>query len=359
MEKTDTKRVRKSEEPVAADAPTSKKGKPKESSKEEKLDFTNGSHLLEILKNEPPLFGSLRFDDPIWSSLVVEGGSRSGEPKLLILCGPPGCGKSTVKRQLLIQNNINTYINIDPDEIRTILMRAGVRFVNKKGVDDDTIMSGVTNAYNKRICDEAQKRGINIVFDTTGQNFRAISELTRINVYTKIFTVIWASKKTCIRRIIARNRGLVDNPTGRIELPPSIASNIYDGFMQPQNGTASMYLISKYNIIDKVDDVLLYNNDVDGEDPILLFHKNRADVQSSNFQGFYNMSLHADAPHIRPRSAAELLVELESENEPISAMKISGKGNPLNKPKKTRKKPKKKHTNNSSTNKTRRKRVNK
>jgi adenylate kinase family enzyme len=348
MEKTDTKRARKSEEPVVekhgvADAPTSKKGKPKESSKEEELDFTNGSYLLEILKNVPP-FGSLRFDDPIWSSLVVEGGSGSVDPKLLILCGPPGCGKSTIKQQLLIQNNITTYINIDPDEIRTILMQTGVRFVNKKDIVDDKIMSGVTNAYNKRICNEAQRQRLNIVFDTTGQNFGAISELTRIIEYTKIFTVIWASKETCIRRIIARNHELTGNPDGRIELPIDIAEQIYDGFMRPQtdksNGTASMLLISKYKIIDKVDEVLLYNNDVSGENPILLFHKNRANVQSSNFPTFYNMDLITIDPYIVPTAAA-------------------GLGNPFNKPKKTRKKPRKKHTNKSNINKSRRKRVNK
>ena len=209
-------------------------------------------------------------------------------------------------------------------------------------------MSGVTNAYNKRICDEAQKRGINIVFDTTGQNFGAISELTHINEYIKIFTVIWASKSTCIRRIVDRNIELAHNPDGRIELPTSIASNIYDGFMRPQtdnsNGTASMFLISKYKIINKVDEVLLYNNDVDGEEPVLLFHKNKDGVQySTNFAGFYNMDLNKNDPFIRP---------------PLSA----GLGNPLNNPKKTRTKPRKKHTNKfninkSSINKSRRKRV--
>ena len=374
MEKM-AKRTRKSpdedeNELVVAVSPTSKKRKPKESSKITEPDLTNGSHLLEILKNDHPPFGSLPFDSPIWSSLVVGAVSESGQqPKLLILCGPPGCGKSTVKIQLLIQYEINTYINIDPDEIRTILMHIGVRFVNKKGVVDDKIMSGVTNAYNKRICDEALKQRLHIVFDTTGQNFGAISELTRITDYTKIFTVIWASKSTCIRRIVARNIELAHNPDGRIELPTAIASNIYNGFMRPQtdesNGTASMFLISKYKIINKVDEVLLYNNDADGKEPVLLFNKNRAVgvvPPTVKFERFYNMKLNTDDPFIRPRPATELLGELESENERISAMKISGKGNPLNNPKKTRTKPRKKHTNKfninkSSINKSRRKRV--
>ena len=45
---------------------------------------------------------------------------------------------------MLAQNSIDTYINIDPDEIRTILMTNGVTF------PDDKTMAGITNAFNKR-----------------------------------------------------------------------------------------------------------------------------------------------------------------------------------------------------------------
>ena len=337
----------------------------------------DGNILLNMLKEMSP-FGELPFDQPIWIRLLSEDvHPHPEESKVLILCGPSGCGKSTIKKQLLPQLGMIDYINIDPDEIRTFLMTNGVTFFKKqkKSVDepipDDKLMGQVTNAYNKRICDEAQRQRLNIIFDTTGQNFGAISELTRITDYTKIFTVIWASKSTCIRRIVARNIELAHNPDGRIELPTAIASNIYNGFMRPQtdesNGTASMFLISKYKIINKVDEVLLYNNDADGKEPVLLFNKNRAVgvvPPTVKFERFYNMKLNTDDPFIRPRPATELLGELESENERISAMKISGKGNPLNNPKKTRTKPRKKHTNkfninNSSTNKSRRKRVNK
>jgi hypothetical protein len=68
-----------------------------------------------------------------------------------------------VKADLLSQNSIDTYINIDPDEIRTILMTNGVTF------PDDKTMAGITNAFNKRMSDEAQRRHLNIVFDTDTQ----------------------------------------------------------------------------------------------------------------------------------------------------------------------------------------------
>ena len=90
------------------------------------MSLTDGKNLLNLLKpkkGEPPSFGEIPFDQIIFDKLKSsESLSRSSEPKVLILCGPPGCGKSTVKTQLLSQVGISDYINIDPDEIRTILM---------------------------------------------------------------------------------------------------------------------------------------------------------------------------------------------------------------------------------------------
>jgi predicted kinase len=173
------------------------------------MDYTDGKTLLNILKPKkgtPPPFGEIPFDEIIFEHLKSSSSESSSaeEPKVLILCGPPGCGKSTVKTNLLAQFSINNYINIDPDEIRTILMANGVTFPS-----DKTTMPGITNAFNKRMSDEAQKQHLNIVFDTTGQNFRAVSDLlytSRQLGYQSYFTIIWASLETCRRRIEGRNQ---------------------------------------------------------------------------------------------------------------------------------------------------------
>ena len=139
-------------------------------------DLRDGKKLLNILKPKSgtaPAFGEIPFDNIIFDALKSTPSlTPSSAPKVLILCGPPGCGKSTVKRDLLAQNGIDNYINIDPDEIRTILMENGVTFPA-----DKTTMPGITNNFNKRMSDEAQRQRLNIVFDTTGQNFKAVSDV--------------------------------------------------------------------------------------------------------------------------------------------------------------------------------------
>jgi len=265
------------------------------------MSLTDGKELLNILKpkkGESPSFGEIPFDQLIFDKLKSSSGvTRSSNPKVLILCGPPGCGKSTVKSQLLSQMDVTDYINIDPDEIRTILMSQGVIF------PDDKIMAGITNAFNKRMSDEAQKEGINIVFDTTGQNFRAVSDLvytSRMKGYKSFFTIIWASLDTCLRRINGRNQYLRETNSGRIELPPEIAQGIYNGFLQPK-GTASMLLLD-YPI--KADEVFLYSNNTDGVEPELLYQKKGRNVEfAANFEGFYNMDLSFESPYITKKSS--------------------------------------------------------
>ena len=269
----------------------------------------DGNILLNMLKEMSP-FGELPFDQPIWIRLLSEDvHPHPEESKVLILCGPSGCGKSTIKKQLLPQLGMIDYINIDPDEIRTFLMTNGVTFFKKqkKSVDepipDDKLMGQVTNAYNKRICDEAQRQRLNIIFDTTGQNYTAIKDLInaskKIPDYHTYFTIIWASKDTCLRRVEARNAISGE----RKELPLEIAANIYDGFMR-EKGTASMFLLD-YPVHPDV--VFLYNNNIDGlEEAELLYHKIGEDVvKSTEFPDFYNMSLHEESPYITKSSKAK------------------------------------------------------
>ena len=276
------------------------------------MDYTDGKTLLSILKpkkGDAPSFGEIPFDNIIFQALKSSSSeatdksvSPSSEPKVLILCGPPGCGKSTVKTNLLAQFSINNYINIDPDEIRTILMANGVTFLA-----DKTTMPGITNAFNKRMSDEAQKQHLNIVFDTTGQNFRAVSDLlytSRQLGYKSYFSIIWASLETCRRRIEGRNQYLRESHAGRIELPLEIAEGIYNGFKPSDGstrGTASMFLLD-YPV--RANEVFLYSNNADGAEPQLLYHKVGDDVEfSTNFPGFYNMNLSDADPYISKSSS--------------------------------------------------------
>jgi predicted kinase len=265
-------------------------------------DLKDGKKLLNILKPKSgaaPAFGEIPFDQIIFDSLKEEThATTSASPKVLILCGPPGCGKSTVKRNLLAQNSIDNYINIDPDEIRTVLMENGVTFPA-----DKTTMPGITNNFNKRMSDEAQKQRLNIVFDTTGQNFRAVSDIIYTSQqlgYKTIFVIIWASKETCLRRVDGRNQHLSESGSGRIQLPLDVAEGIYNGFIGGDKGTASMLLLD-YPV--KADEVFLYNNNVDRAEPQLLYKKVGTTVeQSIDFPGFYNMNILSTEPYITKAS---------------------------------------------------------
>jgi len=272
------------------------------------MDYTDGKTLLSILKpkkGDAPSFGEIPFDNIIFEALKSSSSanpSTAGEPKVLILCGPPGCGKSTVKTNLLAEFKIDNYINIDPDEIRTILMANGVTFP-----PDKTTMPGITNAFNKRMSDEAQKQHLNIVFDTTGQNFRAVSDLlysSRQLGYKSYFSIIWASLETCRRRIEGRNQYLRESSSGRIQLPIEVAEGIYNGFKPLDGntkGTASMFLLD-YPV--RANEVFLYSNNADGAEPQLLYRKVGDNVEfSTNFPGFYNMNLSDTAPYISKSSS--------------------------------------------------------
>ena len=261
-------------------------------------DLRDGKKLLAVLKPKTgaaPAFGEIPFDTIIFNALISGSATAAtAQPKILILCGPPGCGKSTVKTDLLAQNGITNYINIDPDEIRTILMANGVTFPA-----DKTTMPGITNAFNKRMSDEAQRQHLNIVFDTTGQNFKAVSDIIYSSGqlgYKSIFAIIYASLETCQRRVQGRNQYLKDTNSGRIELPLDVAEGIYNGFMTKPRGTASMLLLD-YPV--RANEIYLYNNNVDGAKPEMLYHKVGPNVEfATNFSGFYNMNISDNAPYI-------------------------------------------------------------
>jgi hypothetical protein len=144
------------------------------------------------------------------------------------------------------------------------------------------------------------------VFDTTGQNFRAVSDLlytSRQLGYKSYFSIIWASLETCRRRIEGRNQYLRESSSGRIQLPIEVAEGIYNGFkpLDGNKGTASMLLLD-YPV--RANEVFLYNNNVDGAEPQLLYHKVGDNVEfSTNFPGFYNMNLSVDEPHISKESS--------------------------------------------------------
>ena len=240
--------------------------------------------FLKHLKSKPkPELGTISHDDYLIGNLSVNNPISQDSPTIIILCGPSGSGKSTIKSSLLSENNITNYINVDPDDIRSLLTEHGMNFEG----EDPKVMAGITNQFNSRMMLYATANRFNIVFDTTGRNMHAMKEaLTLTDGYFKVFAAVYTTWENCQARIIARN---AQNIGKRKELPLEIAREIYDGFLK---GTLSNYLV-KYPIQGKVDIIKLFDNNVPmGTEARLIYeYKTGSVVYSENFEGFYDLNI--------------------------------------------------------------------
>lgn len=244
---------------------------------------TNKDLLKHLKSKQKPELGTISHDDFLISNLSVNNPVRQDNPTIIILCGPSGSGKSTIKSSLLSENNITNYINVDPDDIRSLLTEHGMNFEG----EDPKVMAGITNQFNSRMMLYAISNRFNIVFDTTGRNMHAMKEvLTLTEGYFKLFTAVYTTWENCEARIIARN---AQNIGKRKELPLEIANEIYNGFLK---GTLSNYLV-KYPIQGKVDIIKLFDNNVPmGTEARLIYeYKTGSVVYSENFEGFYDLNI--------------------------------------------------------------------
>lgn len=258
--------------------------------------------LIKIIKppkgkQAPPFSGltsvfGIDIDDVIFNALNINA-IQSDTPVVLILTGAPGSGKSTIKSKLLEEYQINNYVNVDPDEIRTILESNGVVFTDK-------FMSKVTNTFNKRLVDYCLENKFNIVFDTTGRNYTANKDLindSKTHGYKSVFAMVYVSKETSLKRIKERNEKIIASGDGRKPLDENVASSLYDDFMRP-NGTPVMYLI-KYPVYPDV--LILYENE---NVPNILFKgllNNENDGYNADivndFNNFYTVNIIQQAPY--------------------------------------------------------------
>ena len=246
------------------------------------MDSKTNKEFLKQLKSKPEL-GTIEYDDFLIGNLSVNTPVKQEFPTIIILCGPSGSGKSTIKSSLLTQYNIANYLNIDPDDIRSLLTQNGMNFEG----EDPRVMAGITNQFNSRMMLYATRNRYNIVFDTTGRNMHAMKEaLTLTEGYLKVFTAVFTTWENCEARIIARN---AKNVGKRKELPLEIAREIYDGFLK---GTLSNYLV-KYPIQRKVSIIKLFDNNVPiGTEAKLVYESNMGNVvYSENFEGFYDLNI--------------------------------------------------------------------
>jgi predicted kinase len=272
----------------------------------------DGRYLLDLLKSTT--FGKIPFDDLIFNMLHVSSSSTetddtplkkqkppddlifgqltkslaTRQPINIILCGAPGCGKSTIKQQLLSLYGVTEYIDIDPDEIRNKLIDLKVTFPNRDN------MSRVINEYNKRISNKAQQDNFNIVFDTTGRNFNAVKDLIKVstdNGYKTCIVIVWASSDTCRLRVLDRFTKYPDR------VSPSVAAAMYTDF---EKGSASRLLLSPQ--VSPTETLLLDNNIAGKPAQLIYYKKSDVVIYATNFPNFYDMTINNHEPYIQKTS---------------------------------------------------------
>ena len=261
--------------------------------------------------------------------------NQSLKPTLIILCGPPGSGKSTIKTKILELKNLaitNVFI-VDPDKIRTKLLKNVSENINYK------VLSKIVNDIAKQLLNTAIEKGINIVFDTTGQDPYTIPQLVKNVLYFKrfettattptpqttsrfiyhtILAVVWATEQKCVDNVAKRDEEQTDV---RINPNEDVIRGIYQKFTENENGIASKLLLGyeyeKKNSKDKteqkqvkplqVNEILLYNNNGCPDNPVLLFRKSGNEViLTVTNPGFYNMNINENFPHISLASSLHL-----------------------------------------------------
>lgn len=215
-----------------------------------------------------------------------EGASLS---TVYIMMGPPGAGKSTIKKTF----NINNYVNIDLDEIKKICLRCFPDNPSLKGFS----IIGTLKRFAKQLTEMAIREKMNILFDTTGRMkdvVEGVIEKTNVAEYQTVFIIVYTSLENCLERAAMRNT----IETDREVMTESMVSGAYGSFMEksPSNGTASYYLIANPNLTETATKLYIFDNN--GSSPELLFKRVNGNVEIAiETPNFYNMSIHSNQPY--------------------------------------------------------------
>jgi predicted kinase len=219
----------------------------------------------------------------------LKKGNSEESPTVYIMMGPPGAGKSTIKKTF----NIINYVNIDLDEIKKICLRC---FPDSSSIRGFGII-GTLKRFAKQLTEMAISERMNILFDTTGRMKEVVEGVintTKSASYKQIFIIVYTSLENCLERAAMRNT----IETDREPMTPSMIEGAYASFMEKSksNGTASYYLLANPSLTDGANELYVYDNN--GSSPQLLFKRVDGNVEVANeTPNFYNMSINASEPY--------------------------------------------------------------
>jgi predicted kinase len=212
-------------------------------------------------------------------------------PNIYIMIGPPGSGKSTIKRDF----NITNYVNIDLDEIKKLLQKC---FPNDKSINGFGIINQLKRLA-RYMLESAMRDKINILFDTTGRMKEFMIDVinsTNASNYEQHIIIISTSRENCLKRAEMRNKIESD----REPMTPEMVNGAYDSFMDPvkDKGTLSYYLLANPQLFSNVKELYIFDNNE--AIPRIIFKKVRENVETAeNYPNFYNMSINNSPPYFR------------------------------------------------------------
>lgn len=260
-----------------------------------KIECEKGDEKFPLSEEVIQKPNSTGFKEYVYKSLKhIDKTDSSSEKQIIIMMGPPGSGKSTIKR--MPQFSIKNYVNIDLDEITKLLRKCF-----KSGDDNYSTTVGPAIIHPlKRLAKYLLKRaiedGMNIIFDTTGRMTEIIQQVvssTASSGYKQIVIMVSTSMENCIARSQTRN---ISEPD-REKMHPKIVELAYKSFIEPSmtSGTLSYYLVSNKKVLSKVDEMFVYDNNTSS--PILLFKKIGPNVETVvEYPNFYNMRIITTPP---------------------------------------------------------------
>jgi predicted kinase len=274
--------------PELSDAPIKKPRKPKAISSIPGAEYVSDPSLPPCETDADGLKGQT-FLNFVYNQLKNGTSEGVSSPKVYIMMGPPGAGKSTIKKTF----NINNYVNIDLDEIKKICLRCFPDNPSLKGFS----IIGNLKRFAKQLTEMAIREKMNILFDTTGRMkdvVEGVINATKSADYETVFIIVYTSLENCLERAAMRNT----IETDREPMTSSMVSGAYESFMEKStsNGTASYYLIANKGLTEDANELYIFDNN--GSSPQLLFKRVNGNVEVANeTPNFYNMSINSSEPY--------------------------------------------------------------
>jgi predicted kinase len=225
----------------------------------------------------------------VYNQLKKGTSEGTSSPTVYIMMGPPGAGKSTIKKTF----DINNYVNIDLDEIKKLCLRCFPDNPSLKGFS----IIGNLKRFAKQLTEMAIAERMNILFDTTGRMKDVVENVineTKTADYKQIFIIVYTSLDNCLERASMRNV----TETDREPMSSSMVSGAYESFMEKSasGGIASYYLISNPSLTQDANELYIFDNN--GSSPQILFKRIDGNVEVSNpTPNFYNMTINSSEPY--------------------------------------------------------------